>query len=87
MALNFPNRSRSYDAIRGRISFWGHDGAIEIPFFLELNALFRLYPRTANTEAGILAAFDAGWSRICEVASKAYSPRHRSFYVLGEANL
>ncbi|MEX0854115.1 MAG: DUF1488 domain-containing protein [Bauldia sp.] len=87
MALSFPNHSRSYDAVRGRISFWGHDGALEIPFFLELNALFRLFPRTANNEAGILAAFDAGWNRICEIAGKAYSPGRRTFYVLGEANL
>jgi hypothetical protein len=35
MALNFPNFSRSYDAAANRIRFWGHDGAVEIPFFLE----------------------------------------------------
>jgi Protein of unknown function (DUF1488) len=81
--LNFPNPSRSYDAAADRISFWGHDGALEIPFFLELNTLFRLYPRTTHTEAGILAAFDAGRTRICEVANKAYSRGRRSFYVLG----
>ena len=85
--LNFPNQSRSYDAATDRIRFWGHDGALEITFFLQLNALFRLYPRTSNTEAGILAAFDAGWSRICQVASKAYARDRRSFYILGPESL
>jgi len=82
MALSFPNRSRSYDAAGDRVRFWGHDGAIEVPFFMKLSALFRLYPRTNNTEAGILAAFDIGWSRICEIASREYS-RDRSYRVLG----
>jgi hypothetical protein len=67
--LSFPNQSRAYDAATDRIRFWGHDGALEVTFFLQLNALFRLYPRTSNTEAGILAAFDEGWNRICEVAA------------------
>ena len=85
--LSFPNESRTYDPAADRIRFWGHDGAQEIAFFLQLNALFRLYPRTTNDEAGILAAFDAGRARICEVASKAYSRDRRSFYVLGPENL
>ena len=86
MALSFPNRSRSYDAAGDRIRFWGHDGAIEVPFFMMLSALFRLYPRTNNTEAGILAAFDDGWSRICEVAMREYS-RDRRYRVLGPENV
>ena len=84
--LSFPNQSRAYDVAGDRVRFWGHDGAFEIPFFLQLDALIRLYPRTTNTEAGILAAFDAGRSRIYEIASKAYSRGRRSFYVLGAEN-
>ena len=83
MALSFPNRSRSYDAESDRIRFWGHDGALEIPFFMKVSLLLRLYPRTNNTEAGILAAFDAGWAQIYEVAVRVYSRDQRSFYVLG----
>ena len=85
--LSFPNQSRTYDAEPDRISFWGHDGALEISFFLERSALLRLYPQTGNSEAAILAAFDAGRSRIHEIASKAYSRGHRSFYILGPENL
>ncbi len=85
--LSFPNQSRTYDAAADRIRFWGHDGTLEITFFLQLNALLRLYPRASNTEAGILAAFDEGWNRICDVARKAYARDRRSFYVLGPENL
>ena len=83
MSLNFPNPSRSYDPDRGRIRFWGHDSAMEVPFFLEENAIFVLYPKTKNTEAGILAAFDEARERIFAVAAKVYAPRkHHSFYTL-----
>jgi Protein of unknown function (DUF1488) len=83
MSLNFPNPSRSYDPDRRRIRFWGHDSAIEVPFFLEENAIFVLYPKTRNTEAGILAAFDAARERIFAVAARVYAPgQHRSFYNL-----
>jgi hypothetical protein len=87
MTLRFPNPSRSYDADRGRIRFWGHDDAIEVPFFLDEAAIFRLFPRTQNAEAAVLAAFDAARDRICEIASKVYGAgRGRSFYVLAASD-
>ena len=83
MSLNFPNTSRSYDPDRRRIRFWGHDGADEISFFLEENAIFVLHPRTKNTEAGILEAFDAARERILAAAARVYAPgQHRTFYTL-----
>jgi hypothetical protein len=85
--LRFPNESRTYDATADRIAFWGHDGALEIPFFLQSSALFRLYPRAANNEVGILAAFDDGVSRIQAMAAKAYARGRRSFYILGPEDL
>ncbi len=87
VVLNFPNESRIYDPTADRIRFWGQDGEQEIAFFLQLNALFRLYPRAANNETGILAAFDEGRARIREVATKAYARDRRTFYVLGPDNL
>ena len=83
MSLVFPNPSRSYDPDRHRIRFWGHDSAMEVPFFLEESAIFILYPRTKNTEAGILEAFDAARENIFAVAARMYAPgQHRSFYTL-----
>lgn len=82
--LTFPNPSRSYDAASDRVSFWGHDGTLEVSFFLLANTLFHLYPRTGYTEPAILAAFDAGLGRIHEIAAKAYRrDQRRRFYVLG----
>ena len=87
MALNFPNFSRSYDATGNRIRFWGHDDAIEVPFFLEVSALLGLCPETPHVEARILAAFDGARGRIIKAAGKVYSPRRRKgFYVLAAAD-
>jgi hypothetical protein len=85
--LTFPNLNRQYDAAMDRISFFGNDGTLEIPFFLKAQALFRLYPRTGANEPAMLAAFDAGRARINEVAGKAFARDKRRFYVLGPENL
>ena len=44
MALNFPNPSRSYDATRRAVWFWGHDSAMEASFFVNEDALKRIQP-------------------------------------------
>ncbi|TIX53614.1 MAG: DUF1488 domain-containing protein, partial [Mesorhizobium sp.] len=48
MTLNFPNRSRSYDAAAKRIRFVGHDGMFEVPFFVEIAALSAASPATSG---------------------------------------
>lgn len=72
MRLSFPNPSRSFDATRNRILFWGYDSAIEISFFVEVEALQKLCPEMSNVEAGFLKAFDEARKRIHEVADKVY---------------
>jgi hypothetical protein len=59
MALNFPNRSRSYDATRRAVRFWGHDGPMEAAFFVNEDALRRIAPGVEGDEAGLLGAFDS----------------------------
>jgi len=83
MALGFPNQSRSYDAQHHRIRFWGHDYALEVPFLLEEDVIFMLYPRTPHGEAGILAAFDAAWDRVTMAARKAFGSKRKPSYILG----
>jgi len=73
MTLAFPNPSRSFDATRNRVRFWGYDSAIEIAFFVEADALKKLCPEVSNVEAGFLKAFDAARKRIHEVADKVYA--------------
>jgi hypothetical protein len=82
MALQFPNVSRNYDAEHRRIRFWGHDDALEVSFFLDENAIFRLNPRTKNVEDGMLGTFDESIDKIHQVAGRLYASGKRSFYVL-----
>jgi uncharacterized protein DUF1488 len=52
-------QSRSYDAALHAVRFWGHDGAMEVSFFVNEDALKRMQPELRPDEAGILDAFDA----------------------------
>jgi hypothetical protein len=72
MKLSFPNPSRSFDAGKSRVLFWGYDRAIEVSFYVEADALKRLCPEMSSAETGFLQAFDAARMRIHEVASKVY---------------
>lgn len=86
MTLQFPNGSRSYDAKRNLIRFWGHDDALEISFFMEVSALYKLRPKTRNEEDGYLEAFDAGRDRIHATARKVYSRGRKGAYLLAAAD-
>lgn len=86
MALNFPNGSRSYDARRNLVRFWGYDSAVEISFFVEVGALCKLNPQTSNAEAGYLETFDAALDRIQESARTAYARGRKGAYLLAAAD-
>ena len=73
MRLSFPNPSRSFDASRSRVCFWGYDSTIEVSFSVEAAALKRLCPEMSGAETGILKAFDAVRNRVHEVADKVYT--------------
>ena len=72
MRLNFPNNSRSFDANRSRVCFWGYDSTIEISFFVEAEALKSLCPEIESVEKEYLKAFDTSPERIQKVADKVY---------------
>ena len=82
MTLNFPNASRSYDPAEGFIRFWGHDGALEVSFFVEESALRQIAPGASNDEAASLKIFDANRERIFNAARTAYSHRRKGSYAL-----
>ena len=87
MALTFPNQSRSYDAVRDRIRFIGHDNVFEIVFFVEIKALVKTTNKIIRSELGYLAAFDAARGMFERVANKAYSRGRNSLIVLTEADV
>ena len=86
MAIDFPNQSRSYDARRRCVRFWGHDDAREVSFLVEEDALARIDRTTPRTEADFLVAFDGNRDRIFTAARKAYAPRGSGFYALAAAD-
>jgi hypothetical protein len=82
MALNFPNPSRSYDATRRAVRFWGHDGPMEAAFFVNEDALRRIEPGVGGDEAGFLGAFDSHCDLIHAVAVKIYGRTRKGSYEL-----
>jgi hypothetical protein len=87
MALMFPNTSRSYDATRRAVRFWGHESAMEWSFFVTEDALKSMHPAMAQGESGMLGAFDAHRERIWAAASKAFARGRRGSYELGAADI
>ena len=82
MPLSFPNESRSYDARLRCVRFWAYDEALEIPFFVEADALRGIDPMTTIDEPGLLGAFDRQRTRIFKAANRIYSRRQRGSYTL-----
>jgi hypothetical protein len=80
--LNFPNASRSYDATRRCIRFWGHDGAIEVSFFMDASALMGIAHGAPRGESSLLESFDRNRERILLTARKVYDRRRKGSYEL-----
>jgi uncharacterized protein DUF1488 len=87
MALEFPNESRSYDATRCAVRFWGYDTAMEWSFFVTVEALKRMQPSMIEDEAGMLAAFDGHRDQIRVAAAKLYAQGRKGSYELGAADI
>ena len=87
MGLTFPNSSRSYDATRRAVRFWGYDTAMEWSFFVTADALKHIRPATNDDEASMLAAFDVHRDRICAAAIKLYARGRKGSYEVGAEDL
>ena len=82
MPLTFPNQSRSYDATRHAVRFWGYDSAMESSFFVMADALQRVRPGMWPDEAALLDAFDANRELIYAAATRVYARGRRGSYDL-----
>ncbi|MFS8975588.1 DUF1488 family protein [Cupriavidus necator] len=82
MALNFPNPSRSYDASRHCVCFWGYDNAREVAFQVSDDILLRLSHEAAAEEAALLATFDHHREQILGLARDIYTPGSRNTYTI-----
>jgi len=82
MSIEFPNPSRSYDAARRVVRFWGHDRSMEASFFMTIDALLRIQPDLQPGEAGLLRAFDSNRDRIHATAMRVYARGRKGSYDL-----
>lgn len=82
MSLDFPNRSRCYDATLRAVRFWGHDGPMEASFFVNEDALKRIQPEMPCDEAGLLGAFNSHSALIHATAAKVYRRGRKGSYEL-----
>jgi hypothetical protein len=87
MAMMFPNRSRSFDATRRAVRFWGYDTAMEWSFFVTEGALKRMNPAMICDETGMLTVFDSNRDLICAVAERLYKGGRKGSYELSAADL
>ncbi len=87
MAINFPNRSRSYDATRQAVHFWGYDRSMESSFFVTVEALNRIQPNLHFDAVDLLRAFDINRDRIYAIAAKVYARGRRGSYELSAADV
>jgi hypothetical protein len=87
MAINFPNRSRSYDATRRAVRFWGYDRSMENSFFVTADALKQIQPNLQLDAAELLRAFDINRDRIYAAAAKVYARGKRGSYDLNAADV
>ena len=82
MSLSFPNASRSYDATRRAVRFWGYDSAMEASFFVTADALKSIQPDGGFDEDSLLRAFDLNRDRICATAEKVFRRGRKGSYEL-----
>ena len=82
MALSFPNLSRSFDATRRAVRFWGYESAMEFSFFVTEDALKRVCPDMRLDAAGILSTFDDNRDLIYRTAAKVFARGRRGSYDL-----
>ncbi|MGA8969304.1 MAG: DUF1488 domain-containing protein [Pseudolabrys sp.] len=87
MTINFPNRSRSYDATRQAVRFWGYDQSMESSFFVTVDALSKLQPDMKTNAVDLLRAFDTNRDRIYAIAAKVYGRGRRGTYDLNAADV
>jgi hypothetical protein len=87
MAITFPNRSRSYDATRRAVRFWGYDRSMENSFFIMADALRQMQPDLQSNSIDILRAFDVNRERIYAIAAKVYARGRKGSYDLNAADV
>lgn len=87
LTVQFPNQSRSYDATRRAVHFWGHDRSMESSFFVTADALKQMQPNLQADPVGFLRAFDFNRERIYAMAARVYARGRKGSYELNVADV
>ena len=87
MPINFPNDSRSYDATRRAVHFWGYDRSMESSFFMTADALKQIQPNLQLDADELLRVFDSNRDRIYATAARVYARGRRGSYDIYAADL
>ncbi|MBU9180367.1 DUF1488 domain-containing protein [Burkholderia gladioli] len=80
--LQFPNPSRSYDAARHCVFFWGYDNSREISFMIDDAVLGSLQPGMESDERSVLVVFDKFREKVLEIAQSQYAPGPQNRYLI-----
>jgi len=86
MSISFSNQSRSYDAKRQIVHFWGYDGMMEKVFSVTFEALVKMQRLVSADETSLLNAFDANRRLIYAAAEKVYVRASKGPYQLNASN-
>ena len=70
MTISFPNPSRSYDATRQAVRFWGYDRSMESSFIVKADVLKHIQPDLRFDPVELLRAFDIHRERIYAIADE-----------------
>ncbi len=87
MTIAFPNPSRSYDATRRAVRFWGYDKSMEVSFFITEAALKALGNEAFVVGEDQLRVFDSNRARIYAAANKIFGPGKKGSYELNLKDL
>ena len=87
MTISFPNPSRSYDATRQAVRFWGYDRSMESSFIIKADALKHIQPDLRFDPVELLRAFDIHREHIYAIAAKVYSRGGKGYYELNVADV
>ena len=87
MPINFPNDSRSYDATRRAVRFWGYDRSMESSFYVTADALKQIQPNLQLDADELLRVFDNNRDRIYATAARVYARGRRGSYDIYAADL
>ena len=86
MVLNFSNESRSYDATRLAVRFWGYDGSQEVSFFVTEDALRAVAGERIVGGNECLETFDAHRPAISKAATTVYERGRKGSYELARTD-